>query len=261
MAFWEKRPGLAEALDVADETDVLLAPRRMSVAPKGLVPQREIPGLSEAAIAEYETVAGEIGLNNQDILVEKFRLFLAKHDLPTFKLSEVVTYMDKAAARDNPNGFGWHWCPVREKDGLVPMSFGLSSREERYGGGGGSGGTAQMELRKIIASDFYESHQWQLMRSQMRNGMISSGGNPMPTQAYTRTMPLHAMKKIALIERNFTDSIVFLVSDYATAPHAISGPDPFLMAVIPNSAVGHGKGRFVIDVWDEPGFGIEQMIK
>jgi hypothetical protein len=38
-------------------------------------------------------------------------------------------------------------------------------------------------------------------------------------------------------------------------------PDPFLMAVIPNPELEHGKGRFVIDVWDEPGFGIGSMVK
>jgi len=38
-------------------------------------------------------------------------------------------------------------------------------------------------------------------------------------------------------------------------------PDPFLMAVVPNPNLARGIGRFVIDFWDEPGFGIEHMLK
>ena len=69
----------------------------------------------------------------------------------------------------------------------------------------------------------------------------------------------------------------FLVSDYVLVPHTITktevskpvplpppprvNPDPFLMAVIPNRDVVHGVGAFVIDVWDEPGFGLEQRLK
>lgn len=37
--------------------------------------------------------------------------------------------------------------------------------------------------------------------------------------------------------------------------------DPFLMAVVPNAKVREGVGRFIIDFWDEPGFGIDQMLK
>ena len=51
------------------------------------------------------------------------------------------------------------------------------------------------------------------------------------------------------------------MTDYTVTPHVVVNPDPFLMAVIPNSAVAHGKGRFIIDIWDEPGFGLERMLK
>ena len=68
-----------------------------------------------------------------------------------------------------------------------------------------------------------------------------------------------------------------MVSDYTVVPHVITktevvkpvpqpppprvNPDPFLMAVIPNGDVGYGVGTFIIDVWDEPGFGLEQRLK
>jgi hypothetical protein len=46
---------------------------------------------------------------------------------------------------------------------------------------------------------------------------------------------------------------------YPPQPHLRA--DPFLMAVIPNDQLGAGVGRFVIDFWDEPGFGIASMLK
>jgi hypothetical protein len=80
---------------------------------------------------------------------------------------------------------------------------------------------------------------------------------------YRRAIPLHALRKIALIEKEFTGPIrpVFLVSEYTTEAHVVIRPDPFLMAVIPNELVAQGHGRFIIDVWDEPGFGIGRMVK
>ena len=90
-------------------------------------------------------------------------------------------------------------------------------------------------------------------------------------------MPLHALKKIALIENEFAkDKVRFLVSDYVLIPHEIIRsetviakpappprvyPDPFLMAVIPSRDVIYGVGCYIIDVWDEPGFGLEQRLK
>ena len=50
-----------------------------------------------------------------------------------------------------------------------------------------------------------------------------------------------------------------MVTDYATKPEF--KPDPFLMAVVPGLSDYTNGGRFVIDFWDEPGFGIERMLK
>ena len=33
------------------------------------------------------------------------------------------------------------------------------------------------------------------------------------------------------------------------------------MAVVNNARLARGVGRFVIDFWDEPGFGLEQQLK
>lgn len=231
--------------------------RRRPSAPAKLKPHLVADTMSEDHIAEYRKVAKEIGLSAQDMMVEEFRIFLAKHDIPVFNLQEVVSYMDELSDRDNPTKLGWHWCPVREKDSEVTMTFGRPS-EVNYN-----------RLENVKASDFYESHRYkewiERQNFNARAGYISAektDWRTMRSPAYTRTLPLHALKKIALVEREFKScQVVFLVTDFTTRPHTIVNPDPFLMAVIPNSAVPHGKGRFIIDVWDEPGFGIERMVR
>ena len=227
-------------------------------APHKLKAQRETVLISKAAIEEYRTVAAEVGLASSDLQVEEFRHYLAQADIPTFNLQEVIKYMDDIAAKDNPTGLGWHWCPVRPKDAGVALTWGRPSEHHYH----------SHNNLKTPASDFYESHRFAEWRRvddfQRRNG---GPGHPthwkdMPSPAYTRTIPLHALKKIAKIEKEYKSSpVLFLVTDYTTQPHIIVNPDPFLMAVIPNSAVAHGKGRFVIDVWDEPGFGLDKMLK
>lgn len=247
--------------------------------------------MAAESIADYRATAEQIGLDAQDIAVEEFRHFLASKDIPSFNLREVVSYMDELVAKDNPTGLGWHWCPVRPKDSEAAMAWGQPSRYERgvYMGAGHSS-----KETKTAASDFYQSHNFrdtdswgwsggmvmmgsgsgekkhvpttaEIMQAEIdgkfqRHASIKAFWNT-PAPAYTRTLPLHALKKIATIEKEFAHRVTFLVTEYTTTPDIIISPDPFLMAVIPNSAVSHGKGRFIIDVWDEPGFGIERMLK
>jgi len=225
--------------------------QRMESAPKKLTPRIDTDEMAETAIAEYRKVAKEIGISDQDMLVEEFRVFLMKHDIPTFNLQEVVAYMDNIAAKDNPTGLGWHWCPVRPKDADVEMTFGRPS-VRHYG----------RNEKQVTSSDFYESHAFRNYNQMRQHTPTPIDWRTQRSPAYSRTLPLHALKKIALVEKNFTaGKPVFLVTEYTTSPHIVVNPDPFLMAVIPNSAVAHGKGRFIIDVWDEPGFGIDRMVK
>jgi hypothetical protein len=255
-----QRPIDSSAWTGASTVAVLEKPRHPA-APHKLRPSIDRNTMSEAAMVEYREVAETVGVSAQDILVEEFRLFLAKHDIPTFNLSEVVSYMDDLAAKDNTLGFGWHWCPVRERDAETPLRFGRPSVSDQslMQKHWGSGATE----KPSIASDYYESHNFFQRLAMVNAGHVQADNwRTMRSPAYTRTLPLHALKKIALIEREFTaGKPVFLVTDYATAPHIMVNPDPFLMAVIPNSAVGFGKGRFIIDVWDEPGFDIDRMVK
>lgn len=235
MAFFNKTTQMA--------SDAVIERPRLPTAPSRLTPRIDREVMDEASLAEYRQVAAEVGVSDTDLLVEEFRLFLARSDIPTFNFIEVAAYMDEIAARDNPTGLGWHWCPVRDKDAAVKMTFGRGSHEDYR----------NRPVVRVAASDFYASHRRDAGGGHYTEARSSS---------YSRTIPLHALKKIALIERGFgVDKAVFLVTDYTIKPDVVVTPDPFLMAVLPNSAVAQGKGRFIIDVWDEPGFGIERMVK
>lgn len=281
----------AEIQSPRTPADVAVLERVLPAGPRKPLAAVDTSLMAAEAIADYRATAEQIGLDPQDIIVEEFRHFLAANDMPTFNLNAVVSYMDELVAKDNPTGFGWHWCPVRPKDSEVAMTWGKPSQHER-GGFIGFSRERQPEV-KVPGSDFYQSHlfhqdrdswAWQggviMTTSDTKTPHVPSVAEVMqadiehgfrhraavrafwesPSPAYTRTLPLHALKKIAAIERAFQHKVVFLVTEYTTRAQITINPDPFLMAVIPNTAVSHGKGRFIIDVWDEPGFGIKQML-
>lgn len=231
--------------------------------------------MEAAALAEYREVADTIGLSPSDLLIEEFKVFLTKNDIPSFSASEVVKYMDALTARDNPSKLGWHWCPVRAKDAAFEAKFGRPSVDD-YSGTGLPGAWPGLAAQQGFSQEAFRQQAMQQMMNQLQNQLQNQGfgisGTPVRTPSsdyydsrtaapYARTIPLHALKKIALVEREFgKDKVAFLVTDYTTQPHVIINPDPFLMVMIPNPALAQGKGRFIIDVWDEPGFGIAQMV-
>lgn len=211
--------------------------------------------MDEAALSEYREVADAVGLEPAYLLIEEFRLFLSKHDIPTFRLGEVIRYVDDLTARDNPSKLGWQWCPVRPRDAAMELDFGTPSIAEA----GGLGGTAPDQFRKAL---FQQMAKQQSALNASPARPASDYYSHQSAKLYERPIPLHALKKVALIEREFgVGKVAFLVTDYVTQPHIAVNPDPFLMAVIPNAAIGQGKGRFVIDVWDEPGFGVAHMVR
>lgn len=202
----------------------------------------------ESGLAEYRAVAAQVGAVPAELTIADFRTFLADHKIPTFGLAKVVGYMDKIAASDNPDRLGWHWAPLRASDArdinLGAASVGYSCNNcvmvgatnqangtmvWQSGGGGG------MYSQQSAASDYYAASK----------------------TPYARTIPLHALQLIAMIEQQFgVGKVAFMISDYTTQPDRIVTPDPFLMAIIPNDKLAKGEGRFIIDAWDEPGFGV-----
>jgi hypothetical protein len=216
--------------------------------------QRRADAMGDAYLSEYAELATTIGIMPPDLAIESFKAFLVAHDLPIYSLSEVIAYMDDIAAKESKEKAGWHWRPLRAKDDMHSVLFGTKAEwaPDQYGTARASG-----QILKP-ASDYYHgpfTQKWFIQghgeQQQERGGHVTP---------YDRTIPLHALRRIALIEKEHKGPVSFLVSDYALAP-AIPHPDPFLMAVVPNPNVSIGEGRFVIDFWDEPGFGIDKMIK
>lgn len=234
---------------------------------------RPVDAKADAYLEEYAELAALIGVGTPDLEVEKFKHLLSVLNLPVYSLAEVVKYMDEKAAKESEEKAGWEWRPLREKDNLDNVRIGNVA--ERYWGS-----SSRPTITKP-ASDYYVGPTW---REHPRNGwrdpgekestpqeVIAAGGkiasnlNHMwrtepSSKPYDRTVPLHAIRRVALIEKNYNGRVGFFVSDYALAP-TIQYPDPFLMVIVPNANVNRGVGRFIIDFWDEPGFGIEQMLK
>src|SRR5258706_9334377 len=183
-------------------------------------------------LKEYAELAAIVGIAPAELTIEAFKAFLHEHDIPVFNLKEVIVYMDDKAKRESKDQAGWEWRPLRKKD-VIEEWFGTHASRNRNNHG--------WEFGPIVvpASDSYR-------------------GSSSPI--YNKLVPLHALKKVALIEKHFGDKVGMFVCDYAPIP-AIPHPDPFLMAVIANPKVKEGEGRFVIDFWDEPGFGLQSTIE
>lgn len=239
-----------------------------------------------AAMAAYVKIADAANVSSPAITIEQFRGMLAEHDIPVFNRARVVAYMDSVARRENKTGLGWHWKPLRSIDGRPAMAWGRDSAMQPHPQSQGphrdalhalGEPTHQREIERLRAQ---QSNAMRNMQAHMEAGWTglptSSHQRPQVLQAvpmsdfyvgdnriptYERAVPLHALTKAALIRERFGSQVCLLVSDYTTrSDFYIADPDPFLLAVIPNREVQHGVGQFVIDVWDEPGFGLADRL-
>jgi len=212
-------------------------------------------------LEEYAELSKSLGLENPhidaDLKIEKFKAFLRAKDWPVFALATVTAYMDKKAAEESEAKAGWHWRPLRLKDDIRDVRFGTAARHIARR-------NPTVAPVKVAASDYYhgphlgteELMTWTSSGQQMKaTKEVKSSGEP-----YNKLVPIHALRKVAEIEKSFVDPVSFFICDYAPAPH-IEHPDPFLMVVVNNARLNEGVGRFVIDFWDEPGFGLEQMLQ
>jgi hypothetical protein len=255
----EQQAIAAHIQTAAPVTDVAVMERPVEAAPEAVALQRPVGALETdlmepEAMELYRATCREVGVSSPELQIQEFRHYLHGADLPVFALSEVVPYMDGVAERENPSKLGWEWRPVRKCDGRIKEAFGRASRHDW---GGGISGIWEAQRRILMGLDPGPSRSDE---PSVTSASDYYAGNA--AKVYERTIPLHALQKIAKIEREFgANKVVFMVSDYVVQPHVVIQPDPFLMAVVPNNGLRHGFGRFCIDVWDEPGFGIEQMLK
>lgn len=174
---------------------------------------------------EYDTLARELTLELPQLRTNRFLEYMAKHDLPIYDLPTVVDYMDRIAKRDG-NGKGWLWRPMGREDAnaafMGDVDFG-----RRASGRKGS-------------SDFF-----------FHMNYINTYAHPIPMRVLQRA------KLIKNYSHGTTRPILF-ISDYTTKLDLQKRPlppDPFLMAYLPET-----KDRYVVDFWDEPGFGIKEML-
>src|SRR5258706_1542736 len=184
----------------------------------------QVETMKESALQEYENIAIEAGYQSHDFTIQKFKTFLETNNIPTFNLQEVIKYMNHKATVEGKNRWGWKTLLKDQYSVLGKRSSNWNDENCYFGSG---------------RSNSYEYN----------NGR------------YTRAVPIHALKKVIAIRKVFGDEIMFLISDYDLKPEYIErGPDPFLMAITPNHEIKRGVGQFVIDFWDEPGFGLEQQL-
>jgi len=239
---------VAERVDSVHEVVEVIAPEPPEPVPYIPIQYEpvslEMDAYTPEQLKEYSEIASLVGVAPLEFVVEEFKTYLSTKEFPVFDLATVIAFMD-AKSKNEGNGWGWNWLPLREKD-RVEVSFGQEATRREMSMAWGASSTWIGEDRP--ASDHYASHRW---------GSRMIGASPTPI--YSKIVPLHALKKVAMIEKEFGHTVSFMVCDYAPAPAFRA--DPFLMVVIPNSRLNEGYGRFVIDVWDEPGFGIDKMLK
>jgi len=211
---------------------------------------------SHDRLREYQELSETLGFAPPELEVEAFKTFLDHSGITVFNLSEVIKYMDAKAAKESKGGLGWEWRTLRSKDEMNHHSFGQHGTRREPN-------PFSSSSKEVVtpASDYYS---YKKMLSYQHNSGVAHYADPVSVNCntpYDRAVPIHALRKVAKIEKEFGDGKVkFMVSDYAVSAQILY-PDPFLMAVIPNPALEKGIGRFIIDFWDEPGFGLEQQLK
>lgn len=177
-------------------------------------------------IAKYKEVASAVGYHADfgPTVLDEFFGVMHEKDWPIYPLARVIRYMDIKAGREGKHG--WWWVPLRSNDHNIVTSVRTGRRN------------------RISTSDFY-------------NSAANMG-------SYNLPVPMHALQKVQAIEEGTRESyrnqrVAFFVTDYAPKPQY--QPDPFLMAMVPVVREGRsGWDRFIIDFWDEPGFGIAEQL-
>jgi hypothetical protein len=202
---------------------------------------------TDKSLMDYAALAKEVGVEVPQLVIEDFMGVMEKKNFPIYSRREVVQYMDAKAAADG-KGFGWEWKAIRKKDSQLTkkLTFGKPSRTVFL--------TAEGKDRED--NDIFSFMILRNSSSPQRIEPASDYYNGERGKVYDKAIPMHALQRVAAIERDYAGPVCFLVSDYATEPHI--KPDPFLMVVLPNVPVE--QGCFVIDFWDEPGFGIDKML-
>lgn len=172
-------------------------------------------------MAEHRKLSTQMGIPVPN--EDRLKTLLASLDIPTYSMVEVSKYMAIKAKAENPFKNGWVWRVASQRDQQA----------------------------------FYDQHTTMVLGNQQTQGAMiyKNGWFHHTTGIYEHTIPLRALRLMAKIkaDEDIGKKVVFAISDYATEKDQL--PDPFLLAML------SAKQCYVIDFWDEPGFGVEAMLK
>lgn len=168
---------------------------------------------------EYLQVADRIGLVSPPVLKAKLERFLAVNGWPLYPYDKVWKYLEQLAEKENPPRAAR---PSFEA-GLGPVnSFADQLRRMEW------------DMVNLWGPPSVVRPVWKPLRAVDADG----------EKVYDKAVPMHALLKVEALEQEIgPNKLTFHVSDYKAV-----NPDPFLMVTAP------GLDKYVIDVWDEPGF-------
>jgi hypothetical protein len=138
------------------------------------------------------------------------------------------------------NWLALHGCPVYNLPKVEEYLYQVARRDAAREGAADRSGVAISRQSETLP-------YWAPLRTVDRCDEFTlpwgSWGSVSKAPVYDRYVPAHALDKVETLEADLGERVLkFAVSDYAVVK-----PDPFLMVLA-------GHKRYVIDVWDEPGW-------
>jgi hypothetical protein len=165
---------------------------------------------------DYSQVARRIGLNGGAFLEIALQRFIVDHKWPVYPNDQVQAYLQQLADQETERKY------PRVKTRYSSEEVGINIRWERMWENGPRIAVVWLPLRE--------------------NDRRKAGSSD---NIYPLAVPLHAIEKVDQLERELgrNAGLKFEVSHYE-----VKEPDPFLRVVA-------GRALYVIDVWNEPGWG------
>lgn len=189
--------------------------------PRPIVPDISVPDEPPQPEQDYERLAAELGFAPEVIRKRKAaRAFAVRHkEIVEFLLDSGIPIYDLVEVE-------------KYMDGLCRA---INAAPEKAPEG-------QNRLTPPV------KWAWVGLRQQDAAHYYRRGGQWLVPSSYRHLVPLEMLERVKIVAGKFGDEAAFAVTDYYTPK-----PDPFLCFRV----VGHDE-TFVIGVWGEPGFGLDE---
>ncbi len=178
------------------------------------IPIPQLVVTEDKNLDEYEKLAKELNFYPAKLLEEKLLHFFANQEIKIFAYNQVFSYLKQKAEKEDKS---WIWRPLRERDKPNGWMFGDANFYNFTDKNG------KKRREKLFNHGCYRP-EWDY-------------------RPYDKPVPMRILQEVKKIEREFSEKLLFFVSDYATAR-----PDPFIMVTALDI------NRFIFDVWDEPDY-------